>query len=140
MKVLVAMDGTEHSWATLDTAISICKAFDGEITVIGIVEKKPLIFSTIPYNIEESYKESMDKIATDVLGSAKKHCEEKGVKAKTTLKNGAPAEAICEEAEQGNYDLLVVGHSGSGKLEEFFLGSISNKIAHCVKTNVLIVK
>ena len=141
MKILTAMDGTKHSWSTLDKAIAYSKALDAELTVIGIVENEPLFITSAPYNsIVENYKESMVKVATDVLENAKKYCSEKGVKVETKLEYGAPAEVICSTADDGGFDLLVVGHSGAGRLEEFFLGSISNKIAHCVKTNVLIVK
>ena len=39
-----------------------------------------------------------------------------------------PANAILEEAEAGGYDTIVVGRRGLSKVQEFFMGRVSNKI------------
>lgn len=140
MKILVAMDGTEHSWKTLDMALFLGMPHSAEISVIGIVERKPSVLSTIPFNVIEDYAAAVEKIAIEILEKVRKYGEEKGTKINTILEFGPPADTICQVANKGNYDLLVIGNSGSGKLEEFLLGSVSSKIAHSVKANLLIVK
>lgn len=139
-KILVATDGSDHSWKTVDEAIKIGKAMNAEIAAVTIVEDRPLMIATIPYAVVEEYKKTMEKGARDVLQKTSEYCQEKGVTINTILEHGHPAETICKIAEKGNYDLLVLGHSGLGKIEKMILGSVANKIAHCSKINVLIVK
>ena len=58
----------------------------------------------------------------------------------TMIRAGKPAEIIIEEAEKGDFDLIILGDTGRGGLKELFLGSVSNKVAHQARTDVMIVK
>jgi len=44
------------------------------------------------------------------------------------------------EAKGGNFDLVVVGHRGMGKLRELLLGGVSEGVSHKAPCPVLIVK
>jgi len=44
-----------------------------------------------------------------------------------------PADAIVQEAGQGNYGTIAVGRRGLSKVEGFFTGSISKRILHLAK-------
>ena len=54
---------------------------------------------------------------------------------KTKLVTGARSRAsgIIEEAEEGGYGTIVVGRRGMSGVEEFFMGSVSNKVLHLAK-------
>src|ERR671910_955678 len=52
---------------------------------------------------------------------------------------GDPAERICELAETEDVQLVVVGNKGMSGVRRF-LGSVPNKVAHEVPSDVLIVK
>ena len=43
---------------------------------------------------------------------------------------GDPAEQICEVAESGEVDLVVVGNKGLAGAKRFLLGSVPNRVAH----------
>ena len=61
------------------------------------------------------------------------------VKIKTEPKHKGIARDIVREASQG-YDLIVLGKHGVSGIQEFFLGSISQKVLQLAKdTSVLIV-
>ena len=139
-KILVAVDGSEHSWRTIDVALNIRKAPDTDITLIGIVENIPVIITTIAYSVAETYKDNVKNFASDFLEKASKYCQEKGVTVHTLIEHGQPADTICQVAEKGRFDLVVVGDSGFGKMGKFLLGSVSNRVAHHCNTSVLIVK
>jgi nucleotide-binding universal stress UspA family protein len=52
----------------------------------------------------------------------------------TEVRSGDPAAALLDEAADGAADLVVVGSHGTGRLERFFLGSVSENLvrhAHC---------
>jgi nucleotide-binding universal stress UspA family protein len=140
MKILVAMDGTEHSWKTLDKALSFGKSLNAELTVIGVVEFKPPMITTTPTGLMEKLNESLETIAIEALDKARKYSQEKGTDVKTMIKHGSPADVICQAADEGKFDLLIVGNSGRGKISDFFLGNVSSKIVHLAKTDLFIVK
>ena len=47
---------------------------------------------------------------------------------------------VVKAAEEGKFDVIVVGHGRESKLRELFLGSTSERVAHMAKCAVLIVK
>ncbi|MGI0083807.1 MAG: universal stress protein [Nitrososphaerales archaeon] len=47
---------------------------------------------------------------------------------------------MTAQAEKGEYDLIVVGSRGYGRLRSLFLGSVASSVADSSKTNVLIVR
>jgi nucleotide-binding universal stress UspA family protein/nitrite reductase/ring-hydroxylating ferredoxin subunit len=57
----------------------------------------------------------------------------------TASADGDPADAICRAAQNGGYDLIVVGNKGmlGGR---FHIGNIPNKVSHQAPTDLLIVK
>ncbi len=53
---------------------------------------------------------------------------------------GDPAERIIHHAEQGGFDLLVLGHKGRSRAQRFLLGSTSDKVVDHAPCSTLIVK
>ena len=53
---------------------------------------------------------------------------------------GDPAEHIIHHAEQGGFDLLVLGHKGHSRARRFLLGSTSDKVVDHAPRSTLIVK
>jgi len=53
---------------------------------------------------------------------------------------GRPSDEIVETAKEGNFDIVVMGSRGLGGIKEFFLGSVSDRVADEAACPVLIVK
>lgn len=47
---------------------------------------------------------------------------------------------IPEVAEEGGFDLIVIGRRGISGTDKLFLGSVSNAVLQQAKTSVLVVK
>lgn len=58
----------------------------------------------------------------------------------TETRLGDPVDEIIKFAEEGGFDLIVMGSRGGGIFSRALLGSVSDKVVHHVKTSVLIVK
>jgi nucleotide-binding universal stress UspA family protein len=56
------------------------------------------------------------------------------------LREGDPAKAILEAAQQEAVDLIVLGRRGLGDLAGLLLGSVSHKVAHLADCACLTVK
>ena len=54
--------------------------------------------------------------------------------------HGDPAIEICRVAEEGRFDLVVIGSHGSGFLKRVVLGSVSHHVLHHAPCPVLVVR
>jgi nucleotide-binding universal stress UspA family protein len=64
-----------------------------------------------------------------------------GVKSvKTHAREGDPADAILDVAEEQDSDLIVVGNKGMTGAKRFLLGSVPNKVSHHAPCSVLIIR
>ncbi len=141
-KILLATDGSDYSLQSLRKAIPLAKALQANLTILSIAEEMPFLRGTEGMSKEEleTLYSSINKEAERGLENAQKLFEAEGLKVETSLQAGKPAETICGVAEEGDYDLIVIGDTGRGGLKELFLGSVSNKVAHQARTDVMIVK
>ena len=79
----------------------------------------------------------------DVDATLKSACDvanEAGVETATYARQGDPADAILDVAEETKADLIVVGNKGMTGAKRFLLGSVPNKISHHAPCSVLIIR
>ena len=58
----------------------------------------------------------------------------------TYARQGDPADAILDVAEERDADLIVVGNKGMTGAKRFLLGSVPNKVSHHAPCSVLIIR
>ncbi len=58
----------------------------------------------------------------------------------TFARQGDPADAIIDVAEEQGSDLIIVGNRGMTGAKRFLLGSVPNKVSHHAPCSVLIVR
>jgi len=63
-----------------------------------------------------------------------------GVSVNTHARQGDPADAILDVAEEREADLVIVGNKGMTGAKRFLLGSVPNKVSHHAPCSVLIVR
>ncbi len=145
-KILLATDGSENSFKAVEKAIEIAKPLEADVTVLSVAQDVPVFKGQegLSYDqavaLQKNMVEGLGKAAQEVLDNTKKVFADHGMEVRTMLKKGQPANAICDEATSGDYNMVILGSRGLGGLKEFILGSVSNKVAHCAHTSVLIVK
>ena len=75
------------------------------------------------------------------LREAAEMLEDMGVKeVKVHAREGDPADAILDVAEERGSDLIVVGNKGMSGAKRFLLGSVPNKVSHHAPCSVLIIR
>jgi nucleotide-binding universal stress UspA family protein len=63
------------------------------------------------------------------------------VDATLKLHHGVAADEILRKVHEGNYDLIIIGASGTaGRLKEWLLGNVTRQIAERAPCSVLVVK
>jgi nucleotide-binding universal stress UspA family protein len=63
-----------------------------------------------------------------------------GVTVNTYARQGDPADAILDVAEEQKSDLVIIGNKGMTGAKRFLLGSVPDKISHHAGCSVLIVR
>ena len=56
------------------------------------------------------------------------------------VKVGNPVREIVSTAEEGNYDLVIMGTHGHGKFEEAIIGSVASEVIRTSAAPVLVVR
>lgn len=142
MKILVATDGSEYSFKTIDFAVKTAVSLNAEVTVlhvIGNVSSKLKGVYRISPDLLEMLEKNLEKEADEILEKSANKFREKGLEVNIKTMMGHPADVICNLAEEEKFDLVIIGRSGLGGMKSYLLGSVSNRIAQCIKTNLLIV-
>jgi nucleotide-binding universal stress UspA family protein len=63
-----------------------------------------------------------------------------GVSVNTYARQGDPADAILDVAEEQKSDLVIIGNKGMTGAKRFLLGSVPDKVSHHAPCSVLIVR
>ena len=81
-------------------------------------------------------REDVNRTSTAAAGAG----QEAGVEVNTHAREGDPADAILDVAEEIEADLIVVGNKGMTGAKRFLLGSVPNKVSHHAPCGVYIVR
>jgi nucleotide-binding universal stress UspA family protein len=140
MKILLAVDGSEYTRRMLDYIAGHRDLFDGShtysaLTVVPSVP--PRVTSFIGRStIDDYYREQAEAVLAPVRERAVKN----GWNLTASHLVGHAPELIARTANEGGYDMLVMGSHGHAPMASLVLGSVASRLlAHCTKP-VLIVR
>ncbi len=145
-KILVAIDGSEHSERAAEAGIEIAKLYGSGITVLYVVdiskENIPLgdLVSDAVGDPFSVMRNALQKQGDEATKRIEEMAKKVGVPVVKKIIEGYPAESIIRIAEEGNMSLIVVGHIGATGLDRFLLGSVADKVVRNSKVPVLVVR
>ena len=150
-KILVALDGSEHSKNVLEHAVTIATTFKAKLIMLAVVPRVmiPIFpddgFGGIPLSASKDmaqYQEKMREAYQSVLDDAMIQIKEEhsGLMVEAVLKEGRPSATIKDFAENEGVDLIVMGSRGLGGYTGWILGSTSRKVVDSCTKPVIIVK
>ncbi|UCB49299.1 MAG: universal stress protein [Deltaproteobacteria bacterium] len=125
--VLLALDGSENSLRTVDYVGAMLGGSHFEVGLIHVVRGG-----------KEAYlMEAQERMAA-VFVKAKSRLMRSGFESnqinnKMIMSVASRASAIVEEAKLGGYGTIVVGRRGLSKVQDFFMGRVSNKVVQLAK-------
>jgi nucleotide-binding universal stress UspA family protein len=137
-KILLAVDGSEHSLHAARTAANLARAISStEIRIVVVFDSVP------PYlgepNLQQAINARMES-ARVVMEKAIEAVGDLSSEIHTEFIEGSPAEAIIEVATTRKSDVIVMGSRGHGTLVGLLLGSTSQKVVAHAPCPVLIVR
>ena len=116
--ILVGTDGSSTASIAVDRAVEVAAASQAKLTIMSVGK-------------QDRAQAVVDKEKARVASS--------GVDVETLVVAGDPSVAIVEQAEKGEFDLVVVGNKGMTGRRGRLLGSIPNAVAHEAPCAVMIV-
>lgn len=152
-KILVPLDGSEHSQRALECAVQISKKFNGKVTLLHVysVTVPPVVMpepSTltpagvpVPGSTEVSkLVEGLREAGRKMLSDAEQQANSAEVEAETVLTEGNAVQEIVKTAKEGEYGLVVMGARGMHRIKELLMGNVSEGVIKNAPCPVLIVK
>jgi nucleotide-binding universal stress UspA family protein len=141
-RIVVGTDGSETATEAVRTAIELAKLANSRLEIVSAYEPVP----------QDRLKQEVEGISGDVahvvnpredvsliLDRAAADARRAKVEVVTHPREGEPADAILDVAEENKADLIIVGNKGMTGARRFLLGSVPNKISHHSPCDVWIV-
>src|SRR3954453_19219226 len=141
--IVVGTDGSETASKAVLQATDLARQVGASVSLVSAYE--PVSDNRlrserrdVPKDMQWMVNPREDVEAT--LKEAAEKLEGAGVKVATYAREGDPADAILDVAEETKADLIVVANQGMTGTKRFLLGSVPNKVSHHAPCSVLIIR
>ncbi|WP_339652639.1 universal stress protein [uncultured Maribacter sp.] len=148
MKIVLAIDGSDFSKIAIDELAAMPLPSGTEVQILSVFESPVLATSgavSMGGGLGNYYEDALSrakKSTEEIVDRAVQVLKEKNPRLSitTAVVTGWPKNAILEEAEAFNADLIVVGSQGHGAVSRFLLGSVSQSVAMHAHCSVMIAR
>ena len=140
-KILVPIDGSEPSIRALDHAVSLTLIHDSTIKIISVIDELKLPFGA-QYSLwaqdshQELLRSSLESLNKEMMRVMDAYPE---IMIDASIHEGDPSDTIVRIAEDGEYDLIVMGKKGLNLIEDLVMGSVTRKVVKVSKVTVTVV-
>ncbi len=141
--IVVGTDGSDTAGQAVRQAVDLARAVGAKVELVSAYEPVPA------QRLREERRDAPEDLQWAIgpredvdrtLEAAAKVAREAGVDVDVYARQGDPADAILDVAEERNADLIVVGNKGMTGARRFLLGSVPNKVSHHAPCSVLIIR
>jgi nucleotide-binding universal stress UspA family protein len=141
--IVVGTDGSQTAQEAVRQAVALAQQLDARLEIVSAYEPVPSArlreeAQQVPADLQWIINPREDVDAT--LRDAAAVADEAGVANATYARQGDPADAILDVAEERGADLIVIGNKGMTGAKRFLLGSVPNKVSHHAPCSVLIIR
>jgi nucleotide-binding universal stress UspA family protein len=146
--IVVGYDGLPTSDRALDRAIELAKALEARLHIVSVGEFIPIVEPVAPTALAAPGLMEMppwsagaggEELADRMLDKARERVGRTDAEVEYTRLTGLPDEALIQEADRVDADLIVVGTREPGFLDRLFGGDTSVDITRRAHRDVLIV-
>jgi nucleotide-binding universal stress UspA family protein len=143
--LLVPIDGSELSDRAVDQAVNLALALGAQLRFLHVQVSFPISLVGVGELVEPSTVDALLAATRQrgeaILAAAMARANQAGVKAADSLQvNPQPHQAILEEAERHDCDLIVMASHGRRGLEGLLIGSETQRVLTQSRCPVLVVR
>lgn len=146
-RILLCIDGEEHTDKAIDYALDISKTTGANLAVLHVIDGFLLekrisheIYATGRNEYRAYVKKELQKLADKYLAAFKERAEEAGVEFETRLRSGHPVEEVLGEIEEKDYDLVILGGKGDQGFWELKSRNLPLKVFRKSKASIMVVR
>ena len=139
MKILLAVDGSPYTKKML-AYLAAHEMFSPKNEYVAFTAQMLLPSQARAALGKELVAKYYEDEGEKVMAPVSKFLERHGVKAKGIWKTGNAGELIAKMADDGKFDLVVMGSHGHGALVNLVVGSVATRVLANCKVPVLIVR
>ena len=141
--IVVGTDGSDTAGKAVAQAVDLASSVGARVLLVSAYEPVPAARlreeeRQVPADVQWMVNPREDVEAT--LREAAEKVQDGGVSVNTYAREGDPADAILDVAEERDADLIIVGNKGMTGARRFLLGSVPNKVSHHAPCSVLIIR
>ena len=140
MKILLAVDGSDYTRKMLEYVSTHQELFDTshEFVLLNTpVPVPPHAKAAVGSGtVDDYYKEEAQK----VLEPAAAALQARGIAARREWRAGHAGDTIGRFAEDGGFDMLIMGSHGHGALARLVMGSVATEVLAQCRTPVLLIR
>jgi nucleotide-binding universal stress UspA family protein len=138
-KIIVPIDFSEHSEYALKTAATLAKKHDAEVLALHMLEMSDIMLSAsddlqtqkVMFFIQLAEQKFEEFLKKDYL---------KGIKVTPIIKHYKVLSEVNEVALKHDADIIIMGSHGASGIQEFFVGSNTERVVRNASIPVLVVK
>jgi nucleotide-binding universal stress UspA family protein len=137
-KILVGYDGSKGGKAALERAAVMAREYKAQLSALWVRQPLPR-HADLPGE-PEGEAEAADEYFAERKREIEEVARRHGIPIACESRAGHAAKVIVGFADEGGYDLIVVGHSDHSELWGRLLGDTADRISDHAHCSVLIVK
>ncbi len=158
-EILLAVDSSDHANRGVEEGITLAKAWGARVTAAHVyaAQMHDLRFRQMEGGLPERYRQEQELehqrdvhndlitrglsiIADCYLDQPERACGAAGLAFARRALEGKNYRQLAEEANSGNYDLLVMGALGLGAVAESRLGTVCERVVRRSAIDTLVIK
>ena len=147
--MLVLLDGSELAESVLPHVEALAKQRGAELVDVVLLRvcEPPVIPSDYPADMPLSWEEHVKQITDHVkqvsahyLAGVEKRLTDAGLRVRSEVLMGQPADEIIDYAEKNLFSLIVMSTHGFSGLSRWEYGSVADKVLHGASTPIFLVR
>jgi nucleotide-binding universal stress UspA family protein len=141
--IVVGTDGSDTAKEAVRQAVELAASLGSELLLVSAYQPVARVTAnreSAQMPEDAQWMVSAREDVSSILAEAANAAREAGVSAQTFQRQGDPADAILDIAEERDADLIVVGNKGMTGAKRFLLGSVPNRVSHHAPCSVLIIR
>jgi nucleotide-binding universal stress UspA family protein len=137
-KILVGLDGSPGSLRAMDAAAEIAQKFGATLHALSVIEPAARYAGTVGEVDEELT--AAETYFRGIHEQARQIAAAHNLTLDVEVRHGHAAQTLADVTREGEYDLVVLGHSGLSRVWGSFLGTTTDKVSRYAACSVLIVR
>ncbi|MFH2130574.1 MAG: universal stress protein [bacterium] len=136
-RILVAIDFSEYSQATVEHAAILARELGAEMNIVNVINQRDV--NTMDYSINrlniyhknmslEGWIEGMKEEREKEMARLEKTVDLSGLRYTFSIRIGDPFQELLKMVTEGKAEMVVMGAKGRSDLGDFVVGSTASKM------------